>query len=215
MPSVRPFVAVGLWLGLTASATAIVWAGTSTVAANLTDRPAPVVAHGDVVTALESGAPELAETTPGITAPGAGAPPPNVQSDDSGSTPPSANELASGPSASDSPEPEEAAPPPPETPAPVDPGTPPTTQPPPTGPSETYSTPGGTVTVACENNFFIRLVSASPNPGYETRVGSAGPYTVEVSFVRSGFGSFVSAFCMGQPVRAYSGVGMPNFGMGG
>src|SRR5947209_419700 len=48
MPTRRLF-AVGLWLCVTAAATTIVWAGTSTVAADLTDRPAPVVPHCDLL----------------------------------------------------------------------------------------------------------------------------------------------------------------------
>jgi len=39
----------------TVGSTALVWAATSIVAADVTDRPAAVVAHHDVVSALASG----------------------------------------------------------------------------------------------------------------------------------------------------------------
>ncbi len=45
-------LAEGLWLVVTMVSTAIVWTATSTVAAGVTDRPAPVVPHDDVVSQL-------------------------------------------------------------------------------------------------------------------------------------------------------------------
>src|ERR687893_2610896 len=92
----RRFFAVGLWLLVTASATAIVWAGTSTVAADLTDRPPPVVDRGDVVTALESGSPE-AKTAPGITTPANDGSPSAGPSGGPGSAPGAPNPQAPGP----------------------------------------------------------------------------------------------------------------------
>lgn len=204
---VRRLLAVGLWFVLTASATAIVWAGTSTVAADLTDRPAPVVAHRDVVSALQSGDAE-AGTTPGITRP---------EGSSSTSTVPSPRRdsarRGAGAPAPGAPEP--AAPvagvaptvapaPPPGAPAPPSPRTPPTTQAP-QRPTATYSTPGGVVTVACTGYFFIDLVSATPSNGYAVRVATAGPYYVEVHFIRGGEDMPVWAYCLGQPVRAYDG----------
>ncbi len=202
-------LAVGLWLAVTATATAIVWAGTSTVAADRTDRPAPVVAHRDVVNALQSDAP-APETTPGISAPApdatgspsaagptgtdAAVPPPKVGPPGaSGSETPPANVVVPAPP---------AAPPVPE------PNSPPTTQGP-QGPTATYSTAGGSVTVVCRNSFFIGIVSATPNNGYAVNVVTGGPYYVEVHFVRAGRDAPVWAYCLGRPVQAYGGGSIP------
>lgn len=48
MPLSRLF-ATALWLVVTAASTGIVWMATSAVAADVTDRPASVLANGDVV----------------------------------------------------------------------------------------------------------------------------------------------------------------------
>ncbi|MDQ4134309.1 MAG: hypothetical protein M3179_14170, partial [Actinomycetota bacterium] len=76
---------------------------------------------------------------------------------------------------------------------------PPTTAPP-SRPTATYSTAGGTVTVACDG-YFIDLVSATPKVGYRASVVTGGPYYVEVHFRRGGQDVPIWAFCMGQPVR--------------
>ncbi|MGH9277775.1 MAG: hypothetical protein ACRD12_06660 [Acidimicrobiales bacterium] len=203
----RRLVAVGLWLGVTGAATAIVWAGTSTVAANLTDRPPPVVAHRDVVIALQPGGGDAA-TAPGITAPNANTSTstvPPVRSD-----PTSAAPGAAVPAPARSP----TAPPAVTTttvratPTTTQPASPATTKPPAT-PTATYATAGGVLTVTCDSYFFIRLVSATPSNGYAVNVVNAGPYYVEVHFVRAGRDEPVWAFCLGSPIRAYGGVPVP------
>jgi hypothetical protein len=208
---VRRLFAVGLWLCVTAAATAIVWAGTSTVAADLTDRPAPVIAHRDVVAALQPGASEP-ETTPGITTPGKDT---SVSSASTGapgapgSPPAAANTEVPGRSGPPGPPPAATTPTPNVTPPTTrqgsPPSAPPTTQPP-QRPTAAYSTAGGVVTVACNGDFFIELLSATPRNGYAANVVTAGPYYVEVHFVRGGQDDPVWAFCLGQPIRAYGGA---------
>jgi len=73
----------------------------------------------------------------------------------------------------------------------------------------TYSTAGGAVTVVCRNSFSIDLVSATPNNGYAVNVVTAGPYYVEVHFVRAGRDAPVWAYCLGRPVQAYGGGSIP------
>ncbi len=166
------------------------------MADDLTDRPAPVVAHRDVVNALAPGAPAT-ETAPGITT--------------RNNPTPSAGSGSPGPTAATPPAPEpdqsEAAPAGDPTPAP--PGATPTTQPsspattqPPSRPTATFSTAGGVVTVACNGSFFIDLVSATPRNGYAVNVATPGPYYVEVHFIRAGQDDPIWAFCLGQPIRA-------------
>ena len=207
---VRRLLAVGLWLGVTALATAIVWAGTSTVAADLTDRPPPAVAHRDVVEALEPG-PSDAETEPGITTPRPATPPSTVAP--AGRAPAGAP-AAPGPATSPSPASQSSLAPPAPAPAPptTRPASPPTTSPP-QRPTASFSTAGGVVTVACNGPFlfFIDLVSTTPSNGYAVNVVSAGPYYVEVHFVRPGRDEPVWAYCLGRPVRAY---GVPRQGPG-
>ncbi len=202
---VRRLLAVGLWLCVTGAATAIEWAGTSTVAADLTDRPPPVVAHRDVVDALQPGEPG-AETEPGITTPGARGPASTVPSGAPRSAAPTADAPAAGASGSATPPPNAAAPAPTTAPPTTRPSSPPTTQAPPR-PTATFSTPGGSATVGCTGPFyfFAELVSATPNNGYAVNVVSAGPYYVEVHFVRPGRDEPLWAYCLGQPVRAYGG----------
>lgn len=201
---VRRFLAVGLWLCVTAVATAVVWAGTSTVAADLTDRPPPVVAHRDVVEALQPGE-GGAETDPGITTPRAGVPTTAAPSGAPRTAAPGAGAPAAGASGSVTPSPNVAAPAP-TTPPTTRPTSPPTTQAP-QRPTATYSTPGGSATVACAGpfDFLVELVSATPRNGYAVNVVSAGPYYVEVHFVRPGRDEPLWAYCLGQPVRAYDG----------
>jgi len=45
----------GLWLAASVGSTAVVWAATSIVAAEVTDRPSAVIAHADVVKEVEAG----------------------------------------------------------------------------------------------------------------------------------------------------------------
>ncbi|HEX3393956.1 MAG TPA: hypothetical protein VHS52_05460 [Acidimicrobiales bacterium] len=201
-------LAVGLWLCVTAAATAIVWAGTSTVAADLTDRPAPVVAHRDVVSALESGTPG-ADTAPGIGQPDAPHPASTVPSDGGGSARAAPAAPQPQPSPAPSPGPTTTlAPPPSPAPATGSSGTPPTTQP--ARPhTATYSTAGGVVSVACTDYFFIQLLSATPAIGYAVDVVTPGPGFVEVHFLRAGQDVAVRAFCLGEPTRIYDGFSSP------
>jgi hypothetical protein len=70
----------------------------------------------------------------------------------------------------------------------------------------TYATAGGVVTVGCTSAFTIRLVSATPNDGYQAIVDSPGPQKVQVQLVASGKGLLVSAICLdGQPFRQGGG----------
>lgn len=199
----RRLLAVGLWLLVTGAATAIVWAGTSTVAADLTDRPAPVVDRREVVEALQPG-PAEDKTEPGITTPAASRPTTTVSTARPGPE--------AGPSYTPVPAPSGSAIQPPTAAAPTPATTPPTTQPasppvtpPPARPTATYSTAGGVATVACTGpfNFLVELVSATPNNGYAVRVVNPGPYYVEVHFVRPGRVEPLWAYCLGQPMRAY------------
>jgi hypothetical protein len=200
---VRRFLAVGLWLCVTAVATAIVWAGTSTVAADLTDRPPPVVALRDVVEALQPGEPG-AETDPGITTPGAGGPTSTVAPGGRRSAAPVGDAPAGGASGSAGQPPSVALPAPTTAPPTTRPSSPPTTQAP-QRPTATFSTAGGSATVGCSGPFyfFADLIAATPNNGYAVNVVSAGPYYVEVHFVRPGRDEPLWAYCLGQPVRAY------------
>ena len=195
---------MGLWLGVTAIATAVVWAGTSTVAADLTDRPPPVVAHRDVVEALQpgDGGPE---TDPGITTPGAGGPTSTVGGPARSAAPAADAPAAGGPGSAAQP-PSVAAPAPTTTPPTTRPSSPPTTQVPPR-PTATFSTAGGSATVGCSGPFyfFAELVSARPSNGYAVNVVSAGPYYVEVHFVRPGRDEPLWVYCLGQPIRTYGG----------
>ena len=195
-------VGAGLWLVATVAATAMVWAATSLVAADVTDRPATVLAHHDVVSELESGT-SAAETPPTTAARKAESPAPTVAS-------PGRPRARGNPSPPAPAAPPAAAPqaPPPPTPAaaPVSPPDPPsgsTTPPAPERPSATYSTIGGVVRVACNGNFFIDLVSAIPANGYAVHVVAGGPANVEVHFLRSGQDVSVKAVCFGQPIRYY------------
>lgn len=204
MPA-RRLLAVGLWLSITAVATAIVWVGTSTVAADLTDRPPPVVPHEEVVEALQPG-PSDAETAPGITTPGASSSPSTVPAGGRGPATAAPDGPVPGPSSSPAPQPGVVTPAPASAPPTIRPGTPPPTQPA-QRPTATYSTAGGVVTVGCTGpfNYLIELVSATPRNGYAVNVVSAGPYYVEVHFVRPGRDEPLWAYCLGQPFRAYGG----------
>ena len=205
--------AVALWLAATVASTAMVWAATSIVAADVTDRPAPVVAHDEVVSELEAGSSVIGTTTTSTT------------------------QAVSGPAPTASPSGQASAPagtsvPPPEAPPPrvpqagvtAPPAAPPTralTTPaaggavapapgpvspasPPVGsrPSATYSTDGGVVRVEC-TGVFIELVSAIPSNGYTVNVVADGPENVDVRFVGSGQELSVKAVCSGEPIRYY------------
>ncbi len=191
--------AAGLWLVVTVLLTGMVWTATSIVAADVTDRPAPVVAPQDVLSELESGSaagPAPTTTTPPsptTTVPARNIPNPAGQSPPATAAPPPPT---SQPGVTVAPAPAPAVAPPPPTTTP--PTVPPTTQPSPT--TGTYSTPGGVVRVAC-NVYFIDLVSAIPNNGFTVNVLSAGPANVDVHFVGPGQDLSVRAVCFGGPIR--------------
>jgi hypothetical protein len=203
---VRRSLAAGIWLALTVTATLIVWAAVSVVAADVTDRPAPVIAHHDVVVALQR--PTTTSVTTSTTAP---------RVTPSSASPPIANGPAttaaprSGPPTTKAPT---VVPPitvaaPPTTKAPAHPTGPTTTVAPPVG-TATYSTAGGIVAVACTGFNAIRLVAALPNDGFQAIVVLPGPLAVQVNFVAAGRNISVSATCFfGQPFEYTKGQSPP------
>jgi hypothetical protein len=216
VPLTRLF-AVGLWLLATVGSTAVVWTATSVVAADVTDRPARVLAHDDVVSEVESGAQgtttsstvsTLPATVPATSAvPGGG----QGQNPANPSRPPLSPALPRGPQpdAPGTPVP----PPAPDAatgggtgPAAPDPSAQPRRSSPPAPeprPTATYSTPGGAVRVACDG-IFIELISAIPASGYEADVVSGGPGNVDVRFAGPDQEEeSVKAVCFGQPIRYY------------
>ena len=195
----------------------MVWTATSIVAADVTDRPAPVVARDEVVSELASGSsgsgPLPTVTTSTSITPKVDGPTTTVPA--GGRGPALSSPVAPVPAA---PPPKALqpsgtiAPAPPATAAPGVPTTRPTSPPPtqPARPTATYSTSGGVVRVAC-NGFFIELLSAIPSNGYAVDVVSRGPGKVEVHFTRSGQDVSVYAFCYGEPIR-YDGSDSSNQG---
>lgn len=190
----RPF-ATGLWLAATVGSTGMVWKATSVVAADVTDRPAPVVGHQDVVNALQSNG-HAANLPSALTTPTAVAPSPAaVPTIAPLNLPPSPIvTLPTVPATTTS----TAA-------AAVTTTTRPkattTTLPPNTA---AYSTTGGVVTITCYGPFNVltRLVSATPNDGYAVLVTRPGPDYVEIHFTGKRDGGSVVAFCgFGRPAR--------------
>jgi hypothetical protein len=199
---VRRSLAAGIWLALTITATLIVWAAVSVVAADVTDRPAPVVAHRDVVVALQAGAEHPPTTTTTTTVPRL-------------VPPTAAPPVTSRPATTvvgnrGAPTTITILPPPPTTPraptttkAPARPTTTTTLIPPGTA---TYSTAGGSVAVACIGYNSIRLVAALPNDGFQAVVVSGGPFGVQVNFLAPGRNISVSAACFfSQPFEYTQG----------
>jgi hypothetical protein len=195
-----------MWLILTLAATVIVWEAVSVVAADVTDRPAPVVAQHEVAVALKNGSSTtiLAPLTPPNTAATVSLPPTSR-----GVTPTTAPRTVTTPITASAAPPTTAAPVTTTTttspPRPA--ATPPTTAVP-TGARATYSTGGGVVTVACTGVSSIELVAAVPFDGYQALVFSGGPNFVALSFVNGSGGNFpVGASCaFGQPFQfQYSG----------
>ena len=201
--------AVGLWLVATVASTAVVWAATSIVAADVTDRPAPVVAHDEVVSELEAGSSVIGTTTtsttqavsgPAATVPASGqvlgpagpnvpVPPPPRAPQAGVTVAPAPPTTRTTPAAGGAVVP---------TPGPAGPASPPAGS----RPSATYSTDGGVVRVAC-TGVFIDLVSAIPSDGYTVKVVADGPENVDVRFVGSGRELSVKAVCSGEPIRYY------------
>lgn len=179
--------AVGLWLLATLVSTSIVWTATSTVAANVTDRPAPVLPHHDVVSQLA--------TVPSTTTTSTTRPAATTTTRVRTTVAPNRPATTAAPPTTRSPAPSTTvAAPPPVT-------TPPTTQAP-SGPTATYSTAGGVARVVCDG-FFIQLLSATPADGWSALVVSRGPINVEVHFLRLGQDVTVKAVCLGQPIRYF------------
>ena len=193
----RRLIASGTWLATTAAATAMVWAATSVVAADVTDRPAAVLPQRQVVIALQTGS--EADTAPAVTAAPTStttAPAPAQQPRNQSPQPPDTVPAPTFTPPSTLPPPDPT--PSPTVPPPVTP--PPTTQPSP-NPTATYSTAGGTVTATC-SGYFIRLVSATPTDGYAVEVLDRGPATVDVHFTGRGAEIQVRVVCFGgAPLR--------------
>ena len=179
--------AVGLWLVATLISTAIVWTATSTVAADVTDRPAPVVPRRDVVSALATVPPT---TTTSTTRPPATTTTRVVRTTVARNAP----TTAAAPATTRPPAPSTtvAAPPPAST----------TTTQAQSGPTATYPTAGGVVRVVCDG-IFIHLLSATPADGWSALVVTGGPLAVEVRFLRFGQVATVKAVCFGQPIRYF------------
>jgi len=179
---------------VTAVSTAMVWTATSIVASDVTDRPAPVVAHRDVVNELASGAAGPAQTTttsttirrPATTTTSRPAPTTTTPGAVSGTPTTVAHPAVTAPTT-------------PRT------SIPPTTTTVPSPSTATFSTAGGVVRVACSGTVFISLVSAIPANGFAVNVLAAGPANVDVHFVGQGQDLSVKAVCFGQPFR-YTGA---------
>lgn len=198
MPLPRLF-AVGLWLAVTVASTAMVWTATSIVAADVTDRPAPVIAHQEVVSELALGPSGPTTTTPARVPVPTTAAPSSTQSSAPATGPiatPTTNQLRQ-PGATVVPV---VVPTTTATTTPAPRSITPVTTPPPSRPTATYSTNGGVVGVAC-NGFFIELLSAIPRNGFAVRVVSGGPANVDVHFVGAGQDLPVRAVCFGGPIR--------------
>jgi hypothetical protein len=209
---VRRYFAAGIWLVLTITATFIVWTAVSVVAADVTDRPAPVVAHRDVIVALAGSNAPTTTTTATTVAP----PPPRTTPTTTGSpaTTAPATTVPSGlPGTPSGPVVTTTIPPPPTTKAPAHPVAPTTTVAPPVGGTATYSTDGGVVAVACTGFSTIRLVAALPNDGYQAVVISTGPTFVAVNFANGARNRLVGAACaFGVPFEYTKGSGPPPTG---
>ena len=187
-------VSVGLWLLATLVSTAIVWTATSTVAADVTDRPAPVVPRRDVVSQLAT-VPTTAIATTTTTAPA-----PTSTTRVARTTVPRTPTSAPAPATTRPAPATTVAAPPPVT-------TLPATQAP-SGPTATYPTAGGVVRVVCDG-ILIHLISATPADGWSAVVLTGGPLAVEVHFVRLGQVATVKAVCFGQPIRYFADVPRP------
>ena len=185
-------VSVGLWLLATLVSTAIVWTATSTVAADVTDRPAPVVPRRDVVSALATVPPTTTTTTLRATTTTTRVVRTTVARNAPTTAPAPPTTRPAAPATT-------VAPPPPAT---------TTTTKAPSGPTATYPTAGGVVRVACDG-LLIRLVSATPADGWSAVVVDRGPVTVEVHFLRFAQIATVKAVCFNQPIRYFGEIPRP------
>ena len=176
--------------------TAIVWTATSRVAADVTDRPAPVVPRREVISQLESEAVQASSTTTTTTT----STRPTTATTRTPTTVPRNPPVTTPAPATTQPAPPPASPS--TTVAARPPVIAPTTTQAPSRPTATYSTSGGVVRVACDG-FFIQLLSATPADGYSTIVVARGPVNVEVHFVRFARDVSVKVVCFGQPIRYF------------
>lgn len=182
-----------LWLVATMVSTGIVWTATSRVAADVTDRPAPVVPRREVISQLESEAAQASSTTTSTRAP-------TPTTTRTPTTVPRNPPVTTPSPATTRPAPTPASPS--TTVAARPPVIAPTTTQAPSRPTATYSTSGGVVRVACDG-FFIQLLSATPADGWSTTVVAGGPVNVDVHFVRLGQDVSVKVICFGQPIRYF------------
>ena len=185
-------VSFGLWLLATLVSTTIVWTATSTVAADVTDRPARVVPRRDVVSALA--------TVPTTTTTSTTLPATTSTTRVARTTVPrnSPTTALAPPTTRPAPATTVAPPPPVTT----------TTTKAPSGPTATYPTAGGVVRVVCDG-ILIHLLSATPADGWSAVVVTGGPLTVEVRFLRLGQVATVKAVCFGQPIRYFGDIPRP------
>jgi hypothetical protein len=207
---VRRYLAAGIWLLLTVTATLIVWEAVGVVAADVTDRPAPVVAYHQVVVALQAGSTSTTTTVPtGVTVPTV--PSRSLPTGPAGRTPTApSTTVAGGPSVVPigplfgSATTTTTTPPssPPTTKAPSHPVATTTTTTPASSGTATYTTPGGVIAVDCTAFSTIRLVAALPFDSFQAVVVSGGPYFVEVNFIGPTANYPVYAACFfGQPFQ--------------
>ncbi len=201
----RRLFATGLWAVTTVAATGLVWTATSVVASDVTDRPAPVVAHRDVVIALANGsAPAESVPAPTSTTPTTARTGPAKVATTLTTTPHAppttrpalvlplvvTTTTSPGTRHDDTTVPRQVTPPPTQAPA----------------PTATKSTKGGEVTVACTGPSTIRMISATPSDGYQVdRNVTAGPYFVQVSFIGEENVTVKAACAFGQPFFDNSG----------
>jgi hypothetical protein len=155
------------WVVTTMVATVISAAGVSIVTRDVTDDHTAALRRADVVALLA--APVAADPTSSVVPPPSPAP----------TAPPATEAPTTAPPTAP---PATVAPPAPTT-APPPPPPPPTTTVPPLGEvaAETYSSEGGSMTVACFGDAMV-LVSARPNDGYRFVVQEDGPEWVFVRF---------------------------------
>jgi len=196
---------------MTIAATLIVWEAVSFVAADVTDRPAPVVGQHDVVVALKNGSSTTITT---ITVPTIVPPPATTPTTKATATTRPSTAPGRGITATSIPAPTSTTRPvsPPTTKPPGHPVAPTTTTAP-TGATATFSTKGGSVAVACTSFSTIRLVAALPNDGYQVFLVSGGPSFVDVNFIGGGNNYALAMVCFfGQPIQFVKGHTPPGAG---
>jgi hypothetical protein len=184
------FLLFASWVVTTMLATLVSAAGVSIVTRDVTDDHRPALGRADVVALLAA----PAATGPTTTA----APPVESAAPASSAAAPETTAAPAVPSTTTAPVAPSTTKPPPTTPAA-------TTVPPLAGAvAATYSSAGGTITVACLGDV-IALASARPNDGYRLLVLAEGPEWVQVRFAADGadHGDELAAGCWnGEPFPA-------------